>query len=166
MLRSLIFSGLIAVSSLAVVFSASASEKEGFTGKRDDMIPPLEMFKTMASDLEPEGWITFQALDGRQIIDFSPIMSLRCRLKEIKYSIDSKDLDKTMPVPACDPEYPFRLEAQGIHKPYVIEFPGGTVQALAIQLMWEDGTSSEIGYFQPCRAVGAVPCAYPIGSRL
>ncbi|KZL06035.1 hypothetical protein ACQU0X_11260 [Pseudovibrio ascidiaceicola] len=156
---------LAAIWGLGLASSSFASEKAGFTAERDDVIPPLDIFKTMASDLEPEGWITFQTLDNKQIINFAPIMSLRCRLKEIKYSIDSKDLDKSFPIPDCDPEYPFRVEAQSIHKPYIMEFPGGTVQALAVQLTWDDGSTSKITYYEPCRAVGAAPCAYPLGSN-
>ncbi|MFS8180838.1 hypothetical protein ACMG4P_04670 [Pseudovibrio denitrificans] len=156
---------LTAIWGLGLTSASIASEKQGFTAERSDVIPPLEIFKTMADDLQPQGWITFQTLDGKQIVNFAPIMSLRCRLKEIKYSIDSKDLNESFPIPDCDPEYPFRVEAQSIHQPYIMEFPGGTVQALAVQLTWDDGSTSKIAYYEPCRAVGAAPCAYPLGSN-
>lgn len=153
--------GALCVSGLT--FSAMASDIKGFTTERSDVIPPLDIFKTMASDLKPEGWITFQALGGEQIISFAPVLSLRCRLKEIKYSIDSKMLDKTFPVPACNPEYPFRVDTQSVHNPYILQLPGGTAQAIAVQLTWDDGTTSNTVYYEPCRAVGAVACAYPLG---
>ncbi len=163
MVRSMTFLPLALLAGTGLISSPFASEKAGFTAERSDIIPPLEIYKTMASDLQPDGWITFQSLGGQQIISFAPVMSLRCRLSEINYSIDTQKVDRSFPIPPCDREYPFRVEAQSIHKPYSLEFEGGTVQALAVQLTWDDGTKSEIAYYEPCRSVGAAPCAYPLG---
>ncbi len=145
--------------------STFAAEKAGFTAELVEEVPPLDISKTMARDPEPEGWITFQSFGSKQIINFAPIMPLRCRLKEIKYPIDPKDLDKSFSIPDCYFEYPFRVEEESIHKPYIMEFPDGTVQAFAVQLTWDDGSNSKVVYYELCRVAGATPCAYPVGSN-
>ncbi len=157
---------LTAVCGLGLTFFAITSAKTGFSEERDDVIPPLDIFKTMASDLQPDGWITFQELDGKQIVSFAPVMALRCRLKEIRYSVDSKDLDQSFPIPECNREYPFQVVPDSIHQPYILEFDGGTVQALAVQLTWDDDSKSDVAYYEPCRDVDSTPCAYPLGSNL
>lgn len=139
------------------------AEKQGFTNERADVVPPLSIYKSMAEDLQDEGWMQFQAIDGKQIISFAPVMALRCRIKELHYSVDNKDLGKSFPVPPCNPDYPFEVVTDGIHNPYAIELDGGTAQAVALQLTWDDGSKTAVAYYEPCRDVDTVPCAYPLG---
>ncbi|KZL21044.1 hypothetical protein PsAD2_01036 [Pseudovibrio axinellae] len=165
MFRSFGLQCLTGICALSLASSVFATETTSSTGERSDVIPPLDTFKTMADDLKPEGWISFQNLADKQVVSFAPLMSLRCRLKEIRYSVDSKDLDESFPVPKCNREYPFHVEPQGLERPYDIEYRVDTVQALAVQLSWDDGSKSKIAYYEPCPAVGTAPCAYLVGSR-
>lgn len=149
-----------------VVFCLAASVSGAHELKSVSELPSLSTFKRMAADSLPDGWITFQETGTAQVINFSPIMALHCHMKELRYSIDSKDLDQTFPIAPCDPAKPFNLGENHDHNRYTLTLAPGTAQALAVQIIWKDDSKSEIAYYEPCRDVGTAACSYPLEDTL
>ena len=55
-------------------------------------------------------WAAFRNYDGRQWIYFTHLVTYRCGLEEIRYSVNSMALDETFPLPPCDPQNPNAID--------------------------------------------------------
>ncbi|MDX5593600.1 hypothetical protein [Pseudovibrio sp. SPO723] len=125
-------------------------------------LPPLAVYKELAEGSQFTSWVTFQETADQQIIHFKPILLLHCRLKELRYSIDNKGLKERFPVPPCNSVAPFAMPSSTSLADTALVLAPGTADAVAVQVIWQDGSASRVGYFEPCRDVGSVPCAYPL----
>ncbi len=126
---------------------------------QQNAIPPMELYKTMAEANKASGWVQFREYDGSQWVYFTPLVMLRCRVKEIRYSINSPDLDQTFPLVACHPAMPFSLPPDAGPEAIAITLQSNQAEKIAVQIIYEDDSESDILVFEPCDGVGDATCA-------
>lgn len=119
---------------------------QGLVGQEKQILP-----------LTKANWVAFRNYDGKQWIYFTHLVAYRCGLSEVRYSIGSGALDRTFPLPPCDPEQPHAVDAVE-HPPYVT-LPPGTAEEIAVQVVYTDGEESEAYRFAPCENAGDSACA-------
>ena len=125
-------------------------------------ILPMETYKAMLAGNKEPGWVQFRNFDEKQIVYFTALQTLHCRLSEIRYSINSKDLDKRFNLVKCNPQQPFALPSDSRPDDILIYLDKGEASTVAVQVVWEDGTESEIAVYEPCQDVGDQTCAWPL----
>ena len=123
------------------------------------VLPEVSIYKVMLDANKMTGWIQFRDYDGKQLIYFTTLQTMHCRLSEIRYSVNSDALDKRFPLGKCNPQIPFNLPADNTSDYIYISLPGGTAKTVTIQAVWDDGAGSEIVVYKPCEGVGDATCA-------
>ena len=123
-------------------------------------IPPREVYQAMLNGNKEPGWIQFRNYSGKQLVYFTALQTLHCRLKEIRYSINSKALDKRFELVECNPQNPLALPSNAGLNEVAISLAPGTVKTIAVQVVWEDDMESEIAVYEPCKDVGEQTCAW------
>lgn len=134
---------------LALVPAGAASAKD---------LPPVDLYKSMLEANKDGGWISFANHGDKQYLYFSALQTLHCRLSEIRYSINSSDLDKTFAIVPCNPQNPFALPPDSTPDDIVVIMPLGTADTVAVQVVWEDGEESDVVVYKPCDNVGDQTC--------
>jgi len=120
-------------------------------------LPDMSMYKAMLDANRQPGWIQFRNFADKQLIYFTALQTMRCRLQEIRYSINSDRLDKRFPLGSCDPQQPFNVPDD--NKYIYLDLKPGQAKTLTIQVVWEDGAGSEIVTYRPCDNVSESTCA-------
>ena len=119
---------------------------------------PLDMVKGVMTSTKESGWVAFRNIAGNQNIYFSHLQTYHCSLKEIRYSYNSKALDKVFPLAECNPQLPLNVPGE-IKWIVNLEKPG-TVKTLAVQVVFTDDTTSDIAVYEPCKDVGDQSCTW------
>jgi hypothetical protein len=149
---------------LALAF-AGALSLPAFAQEADDeeeykpVLPDVAIYKAMLDANKQTGWIQFRNYDDKQLIYFTALQTMHCRLSEIRYSVNSDTLDKRFPLGKCNPQIPFNLPDSDTNEYIYISLPAGEAKTLAIQAVWDDGAGSEIVVYKPCEGVGDATCA-------
>ncbi len=137
------------------VFAQEASDEEEYK----PVLPDVAIYKAMLDANKTTGWIQFRNYDDKQLIYFTALQTMHCRLSEIRYSVNSDTLDKRFPLGKCNPQIPFNLPDSNTNEYIYISLPAGEAKTLAIQAVWDDGAGSEIVVYKPCEGVGDATCA-------
>jgi hypothetical protein len=140
---------LVGTALLAAGLPAAAQEDDG--AEYQAQIPDVSIYKAMLDANKRTGWVQFREYAGQQLIYFTALQSMHCRLKEVRYSINSDTLDQTFPMAKCDPELPFNLPSDDSQNWIYIKLKPGEAQTIAVQAVWDDGSGSEIVVYQPCK---------------
>lgn len=127
---------------------------------QQDRVPPVDLYKTMVEANKASGWVAFRDFDGQQWVYFTPLVTLHCRLTEIRYSINSQDLDQRFPLPDCHPALPFSLPPDAGPEAIALTLPLGTAEKVAVQIVFDDNTKTGVVVYEPCIAVGDATCAF------
>ncbi len=122
-------------------------------------LPPMSVYQAMLDGNKKPGWISFRNISGKQWVYFSALQTLHCRLKEIRYSINSRDLDERFNLVKCNPYTPFALPSNSKAGDTALSLPQGTAETIAVQVVWEDGRESDVVVYRPCPGVGENTCA-------
>lgn len=122
-------------------------------------LPDVAIYKAMLDANKQTGWVQFRDYDDRQLIYFTALQTMHCRLSEIRYSINSDTLDQRFPLAKCNPQIPFNLPADETAEYVYISLPADTAKTLTIQAVWDDGAGSEIVVYKQCDNVGDATCA-------
>jgi len=123
-------------------------------------LPDISMYKAMLDANRQPGWVQFREFAGTQLVYFTTLQSMRCRLSEIRYSINSETLDKRFPLGICDPQQPFNVPGDDPEGRYIyLTLGAGEARTVTIQVVWADGSGSEIVTYRPCDDVGESTCA-------
>jgi hypothetical protein len=151
------FRPLLAAAFLLAALPASAQESD------DDYAPELPDMATYQAMLDANrqpGWVQFREFSGKQIIYFTALQTMHCRLSDIRYSINSDALDQRFPLGACDPQQPFNMPADDDDGKFMYrDFAPGEVKTITVQVVWQDGAGSEIVTYRPCDNIGDSTCA-------
>lgn len=123
------------------------------------VLPDVTIYKAMLDANKTTGWVQFRNFSGKQLIYFTALQTMHCRLSEIRYSVNSEMLDKRFPLGKCNPQIPFNLPAEDGTDYILITMPADSVETIAIQAVWDDGAGSEIVVYKPCEGVGDATCA-------
>jgi hypothetical protein len=122
-------------------------------------LPDVAIYKAMLDANKQTGWVQFRDYDDRQLVYFTALQTMHCRLSEIRYSINSDALDQRFPLAKCNPQIPFNLPGDETAEYVYISLAAGTAKTLTIQAVWDDGAGSEIVVYKPCDNVGDATCA-------
>jgi len=125
-------------------------------------VPPVETYKAMLDASKEGGWISFREYDGKQYVYFSQLISMRCGLKEIRYSINSKALDQRFDMIDCIPANPFALTPDAPPEAILITLAPGTAKTVAVQVVFSDDSESVVAVYEPCEGVGDQTCSFPV----
>ncbi len=90
-------------------------------------------------------WVSFRNFNGKQLIYFTHLESYTCGIKEVHYSINSDDPDKIWELQACDTKNPMAITKDIIYLTMLL----GTAKSIAVQVIFTDGTKSEIIHKNP-----------------
>ncbi|MEK1929713.1 MAG: hypothetical protein AAAC47_07970 [Pararhizobium sp.] len=137
------------------VFAEEAEDEEEYK----PVLPDVSIYKAMLDANKTTGWIQFRNYDDKQLIYFTTLQTMHCRLSEIRYSVNSDALDKRFPLGKCNPQIPFNLPEDNTNEYVYISLPAGEAKTLTIQAVWDDGAGSEIVVYKPCEGVGDSTCA-------
>lgn len=113
----------------------------------------LEALQQQAMDalrMTPASWLVLQpgvTDDGRYNLYFTHVLSWRCGLREVRYSIDSEALDEYYDLPPCDPEDPMAIRDTS----NLYHTLPGKPRFVAVQLRYADGSVSDIVHIRPER---------------
>ena len=118
-------------------------------------MPPPAQLKMMAEAVKAQ-WVAFRNWDGRQLIYFTIAVTYHCGLREIRYSLNGKDLTERWPVPACNTQMPFNIDSE--KDQIYLALDPGTVSAVSVQLVYADGTKSAVHSYTPCDNVDEATC--------
>lgn len=122
-------------------------------------VPPVDLYKIMAGSNKPAGWVAFRNFDGKQLIYFTPIVSLHCGLSEVRYSLNSSALDQTFALPECNPALPFSMPPDADLSTIALSQELGSVTKVTIQIVYSDDSESEVLVYEPCPTAGNSTCA-------
>ena len=145
LLARLLLGAALAAASLPA--KAQENDEEEYKAQ----IPDVAIYKAMLDANKQTGWVQFREFSGQQLIYFTALQTMHCRLKEVRYSINSDTLDKTFPMAKCDPELPFNLPSDDSQNWLYLNLKPGEAQTIAVQAVWDDGSGSEIVVYQPCK---------------
>ena len=101
-------------------------------------MPPNQIKQIL--NMTQNNWVSFRDFNGKQLIYFTHFESYSCGIKEVRYSINSDDLDKVWELQACDSKNPMAVTKDIIY----LTMPLGTVKSITVQVTFTDGTKSEI----------------------
>lgn len=124
-------------------------------------VPPVSLYKQMLKATRDSGWVAFRDFNGQQWVYFTPLVSLHCRATEIRYSINSDELDQLFPVPECVAALPFSMPSDSGPETIALNLPLGSAQSVTVQVLFDDDSESEILTFIPCEGAGDSTCAVP-----
>ncbi len=148
---------------LAAILSLALSGRAATAQQQDDsfepQLPEMAIYKAMLEANRQPGWVQFRNYGDRQLIYFTTLQSMRCRLSEIRYSVNSEDLGLRFPLGPCDIQQPFNIPDDPDNKYIYQTYQPDEVETLTIQVVWKDGSGSEIVTYQPCDKVGEATCA-------
>ncbi|SFN59653.1 hypothetical protein SAMN03159463_00096 [Mesorhizobium sp. NFR06] len=89
-------------------------------------------------------WIAFDAGGNRGLVYFTQMLSFRCAIKQVHYSLNGAALDKEIKMPPCDAKDPYAIPAD--YQPYFKV--KDDVKSMAVQVTYTDGTKSPVREYQ------------------
>lgn len=117
---------------------------------------PLSLVK-QALNSTTGNWVSFRNFDGRQWLYLSHVLTWKCGLKEVRYAINSSALTERWPLPACNPQNPYALDPEAEH--IYTYFAPDSVSFVSVQLVFADGTETDVMTYVPCDVAGEQSCA-------
>lgn len=85
-------------------------------------------------------WIVFDASGNKGLVYYTQILSFRCAVKEVHYSLNGTALDKTLEMPPCNEKDPYALP-DGVMPYFKV---GKDVTSMAVKITYADGTESPV----------------------
>jgi len=142
----------------SAMFAVIVASTNPSIAKQKSKVMPLEQVKGILKQIKSSGWIAFNNIKGKQQIYFSHLQSWHCSIKEIRYSYNSKDLDRIFPLTKCIPQLP--ITVPGDPKWIVKIEKLGAAKTVAVQVLFNDDTLSDIAVYEPCEGAGEQVCTY------
>ncbi|MER9329333.1 methyl-accepting chemotaxis protein [Mesorhizobium sp. M0488] len=85
-------------------------------------------------------WIAFDAGGNHGLVYFSQMLSYRCAIKAVHYSLNDAALDKEIKMPPCDKKDPYAIPYD--YQPYFKV--ADSVKSMAVQVTYTDDTKSPV----------------------
>jgi TolA-binding protein len=89
-------------------------------------------------------WIAFDASGNTGLVYFTQMLSYRCGIKQVRYSLNGDALDKSLDLPACNAKDPYAMPDN--YMPYFKV--GKEVTSMSVQVTYTDGTQSPVRVFK------------------
>ena len=84
-------------------------------------------------------WALLRTFDERELLYFTHLVSYRCGIAKVRYSLGSEDLDREYVLPACNPKDP-----SGIPDDFEVVTVDRKYEFVAVQLDYRNGESSQL----------------------
>jgi len=123
-------------------------------------LPVDQVKQILAQTLD--SWVAFRVYDGRTLLYFTHLATYHCALLEIRYSFNGTSLDRRFPVPKCNPLLPFNV---GADDQLYLEVKAQEAETVAVQLVYDDNSVSDVQVFAPCPGAGDATCAMVAETR-
>lgn len=92
-------------------------------------------------------WVEFGVTkSGQQMVKLSYFSVFKCTVKVIKYSFDTRNIDKSFALPKCDASNPFQIDDPS----QFVVLGKGTIKSFSAQIVYADGSVSPIRTYEPC----------------
>ncbi len=88
-------------------------------------------------------WVAFDASGNTGLVYYTHILSYRCAVKEVRYSLNGASLDKKLDMPPCNEKDPYALP-DGVLPYFKVT---KDVTSMAVQVTYVDGTQSPVREF-------------------
>lgn len=85
-------------------------------------------------------WIAFDSGGNHGLVYFTQMLSFRCAIKQVHYSLNGTALDKEIKMPPCDAKNPYAIPDD--YQPYFKV--KDDVTSMAVQVTYTDGTKSPV----------------------
>ncbi|RUW86807.1 methyl-accepting chemotaxis protein [Mesorhizobium sp. M7A.F.Ca.US.010.02.1.1] len=85
-------------------------------------------------------WIAFDASGNHGLVYFTQMLSYRCAIKQVHYSLNGAALDKEIKMPPCDKKDPYAIPYD--YQPYFKV--ADSVKSMSVQVTYTDGTKSPV----------------------
>lgn len=85
-------------------------------------------------------WIAFDASGNHGLVYFTQMLSYRCAIKAVHYSLNSAALDKALDMPPCNAKDPYAIPDN--YMPYFKV--ADSVKSMSVQVTYTDGTKSPV----------------------
>ncbi|AZV18584.1 methyl-accepting chemotaxis protein [Mesorhizobium sp. M7A.F.Ce.TU.012.03.2.1] len=85
-------------------------------------------------------WIAFDASGNHGLVYFTQMLSYRCAIKQVHYSLNGAALDKEIEMPPCDKKDPYAIPYD--YQPYFKV--ADSVKSMSVQVTYTDDTKSPI----------------------
>ncbi len=125
--------------------------------EQQSRVMPLEQVKSIL-EATKDSWVAYRIYEGRQYYYVTHLLSWRCGIKQVRYSENSDALDKSWPLPECNKLIPNNIPNDA--KIHSARAKPDSIKTVAIQLEFEDGTTSPVRIYEPCEGVGEATCGY------
>jgi hypothetical protein len=89
-------------------------------------------------------WIAFDASGNHGLVYFTHMLSYRCAIKEVHYSLNGAALDKKLDMPPCNEKDPYAIP--GDFMPFFKV--GDDVKSMSVQITYADGSQSAVREFR------------------
>ncbi len=89
-------------------------------------------------------WIVFDASGNTGNVYFTQMLSYRCAIKEVHYSLNGAALDKKLELPPCDEKDPYAIPSDFM--PFFKV--GKDVKSMSVQITYDDGSQSAVREFR------------------
>lgn len=149
--------GSLAIRAALFLFASAAHAQD--EDEYAPQVPDVGIYKAMLDANKTTGWIQFRNYGDRQLVYFTALQTMHCRLSEIRYSINEDTLDKRFPLAKCNPRLPFNLPSDDTVEYVYLPLAPDEAKTIAVQAVWDDGSGSEIVVYKPCEGVGEATCA-------
>ncbi len=138
----------------------AAAPGQGAHAQASRELPVDQVKQILAQTLD--SWVAFRVYDGRTLLYFTHLATYHCALLEIRYSFNGTSLDRRFPVPKCNPLLPFNV---GADDTLYLDVNAKEAETVAVQLVYDDNTVSDIHVFSPCPGAGDATCAIVAETR-
>ena len=125
--------------------------------EQQSRVMPLEQVKSIL-EATKDNWVAYRIYQGRQYYYVTHLLSWRCGIKQVRYSENSDALDKKWPLPECNKLIPNTIPNDA--KIYAERPTADSLKTVAIQVEFDDGTTSPVRIYEPCEGVGEATCGY------
>jgi TolA-binding protein len=85
-------------------------------------------------------WIAFDASGNHGLVYFTQMLSYRCAIKQVHYSLNGDALDKEIKMPPCDKKDPYAIPYD--YQPYFKV--ADSVKSMSVQVTYTDDTKSPV----------------------
>lgn len=147
---------------LSMIFVVAALSGPSLTASKaaaqGAMMAPAQM--RAALEATAGQWLAFRNWDGKQLVYFTHLVSWKCGIAEVRYQVNGQGGAEHFPLPACDPQMPFNVDAE--KDAIYLTFAAGTVREITVQLTYADGSESAVRAFAPCDNAGDSACAVAV----
>lgn len=125
------------------------------TAMAQSRVPPPDQMRMMI-EAGADQWIAFRDYNGRQLIYFTHFVSMKCGIAELRYSVNSTELDQVWPLPDCHEQIPFHVDPETDQ--IYLDLELGAAETVTVLVRYLDGGQSPVRTYRPCDVEGDVTC--------